>query len=109
MTCHPEGGAAITCGAGTKCCSSKRSYISGQAHEKQAKLALYAICCPMDSHCKHDTIFVSCGAGAGADDDSGVLAGVQEEQEEADVNVEEAEDMHDTEADDEEDADDEEE
>jgi len=108
MTCHPEGGAAITCGAGTKCCSSKRSYISGQAHEKQSKLALYAICCPMDSHCKHDTIFVSCAAGAGADDDSGVLAGLQEEQEEAEVNVEEAEAMQDAEEEEEEDADNEE-
>lgn len=105
MTCHPEGGAAINCGAGTKCCSSKRSYVAGQAHEKQAKLALYAICCPMESHCKHDTIFVSCAAGAGADDDSGVIAGLQEEQEEAEINVEDAEALQDAEEDEDEEED----
>jgi hypothetical protein len=90
-TCHPEKGTAITCGAGYKCCNSKRSYLAGEAHSKQGKLALYAICCPLDNHCKHDTIFVSCAPGAGRDDDSGVLAGlVQEHQQEADVVVDEA-------------------
>ena len=74
-TCSPEGGTQITCAETHKCCTSKRSYLAGTAHESQPRLALYAICCPLDTHCKFDTIFVSCAPGAGPDDYSGVIAG----------------------------------
>ncbi|CAK9099016.1 unnamed protein product [Durusdinium trenchii] len=74
-TCRPEGGAAITCSETHKCCTSKRSYLAGSSHDSQPRLALYAICCPLDTHCKFDTIFVSCAAGVGPDDYSGVIAG----------------------------------
>ena len=81
-TCSPEGGAQITCAETHKCCTSKRSYLAGTAHESQPRLALYAICCPLDTHCKFDTIFVSCAPGAGPDDYSGVIAGLQYNQNE---------------------------
>ena len=81
-TCSPEGGTQITCAETHKCCTSKRSYLAGTAHESQPRLALYAICCPLDTHCKFDTIFVSCAPGAGPDDYSGVIAGLQYNQNE---------------------------
>ena len=81
-TCRPEGGAAITCSETHKCCTSKRSYLAGSSHDSQPRLALYAICCPLDTHCKFDTIFVSCAAGVGPDDYSGVIAGLQYDQKE---------------------------
>merc|ERR1719263_386772 len=76
---NPAVATPISCQQGWKCCTSKRSYVTGVAHEKQTKLKLYSICCQMDQHCKYDTIFVSCGPGAGPDDYSGVLAGLEED------------------------------
>ena len=67
-TCSPEGGAQITCAETHKCCTSKRSYLAGTAHQSQPHLALYAICCPLDTHCKFDY--------------SGVIAGLQYNQNE---------------------------
>ncbi|CAE8588544.1 unnamed protein product [Polarella glacialis] len=76
---HPEAISKISCASSTKCCTSKRSFLAGTAHDKQTAAKLYSICCPMESHCKYDTIFVSCAPGAGADDTSGVLAGLVQE------------------------------
>ena len=76
---NAEVAAPVNCQQGWKCCTSKRSYLSGVAHETQSKLKLYSICCQTDQHCKYDTIFVSCGPGAGPDDYSGVLAGLEED------------------------------
>jgi len=77
-----------------------------------AFVSLYSICCSVNDHCKYDTIFVSCAAGAGPDDYSGVIAGLQEngqasEQAEDEVDVEQgvadtaAEEVADTEEEDE--------
>jgi len=84
----------ISCGPGTKCCTSQPSYLAGTPHASQSHLSLYSICCSVSDHCKYDTIFVSCGAGPGPDDYSGVIAGLQEdgetnEQAQDEVNVEE--------------------
>merc|ERR1719343_1771471 len=83
----------MSCGGATKCCTSQPSYLAGTPHAAQAHLSLYSICCSVNDHCKYDTIFVSCGAGPGPDDYSGVIAGLQEdgqtsEQAEDEVQVE---------------------
>ncbi|CAE8640376.1 unnamed protein product [Polarella glacialis] len=75
----PEAISQISCASSTKCCTSKRSFLAGTAHDKQTQAKLYSICCPVNSHCKFDTIFVSCAPGAGKDDTSGVLAGLVQE------------------------------
>jgi len=82
----------MSCGPGTKCCTSQPSYLAGTAHASQSHLSLYSICCSVNDHCKFDTIFVSCGGGPGPDDYSGVIAGLQEdgqtsEQAQEEVNV----------------------
>ncbi|CAE8701802.1 unnamed protein product [Polarella glacialis] len=76
----PDATAKITCASDSKCCTSKRSFLAGTAHAKQDKMKLYSICCPRSNHCKYDTIFVSCAPGAGPDDYSGVIAGLEQEQ-----------------------------
>lgn len=69
----------ISCGGGTKCCTSRPSYLAGQSHASQAHLSLYSICCSLSDHCKYDTIFVSCAGGPGPDDYSGVIAGLEQD------------------------------
>jgi len=78
----------MSCGGGTKCCTSQPSYLAGQPHASQGHLSLYSICCSISDHCKYDTIFVSCASGPGPDDYSGVIAGLEEEAQ----TIEQAED-----------------